>query len=170
MGASNSKIKLIIGLGNPDGAYKNTYHNIGFLTMDYLNSKLPIPLLKTDVYMNESGKFVKSAIKKYNIKIDQMLIIQDDSDLTLGNYKISFDRGSAGHKGIESIMNILKTKKFWRLRIGIRPLAYTDQRGLIRGPARKKAGEFVLKKITAQHRALLAKTFEKILLELTKAI
>ena len=52
------------------------------------------------------------------------LIIHDDSDIEIGKYKISFDRGSAGHNGVESIIKSLKTKDFWRLRIGIDPYPY----------------------------------------------
>ncbi|MEK7114725.1 MAG: aminoacyl-tRNA hydrolase, partial [Patescibacteria group bacterium] len=116
------KPRLIIGLGNPGKEYEKTYHNAGFLFVDYLiNSQLPITnykLLKTDVYMNQSGNFVKKTLKKYKIKPEEILIVHDDSDIELGKYKISFGRGSAGHNGVQSIIDALKTKNFWRLRIG----------------------------------------------------
>src|SRR3989344_4086907 len=124
MSASKPIFKLIIGLGNPDSKYKNTYHNVGHLFIEYLNNYPLTPnpyTLKSDVYMKESGKFVKKAMKKDGIKPEALLVAHDDSDIEIGNYKLSFDRGPAGHHGIESIINALGTKKFWRLRIGIRP-------------------------------------------------
>ncbi|MDO8536820.1 MAG: aminoacyl-tRNA hydrolase [bacterium] len=168
----NQKIKLIIGLGNPGPEYKNTYHNAGFLFVDYLEKKalpnylLPtIRLIKSDVYMNESGIFVKRAAKKYGAKPEEILIAHDDSDLTIGNFKLDFDRGSAGHKGVESIIQILGTKKFWRLRIGIRKsLPSRPTAGLARrSPLRRaKAGKFVLKKINQDDQKNLSDIFEKI--------
>lgn len=149
------RFKLIIGLGNPDAQYKNTYHNVGHLFIDYLeNSNPPAGGLKTDVYMNESGKFVAKAMKKTNAKAEELLIAQDDSDLTIGSYKLSFDRNSAGHKGIQSIMDRLRTKKFWRLRIGIRPKQ-------VKSAVRKKAEEFVLKNIPPANKKILEGVFEK---------
>lgn len=123
MELENSNIKLIVGLGNPGKEYKNTYHNIGFMCVDFLQKNLAptqYKILKTDTYMNKSGKFVKEKIKNLNLKPENILIIHDDSDIQIGNYKLSFERGSAGHKGIKSIINNLGTKKFWRLRIGVR--------------------------------------------------
>src|SRR3989344_4878171 len=126
---SSPTFKLIIGLGNPGQEYSNTYHSVGFLFICYLeegrqNSKFEIrnsKLLKSDVFMNASGQFVKKALKKYGTKPHEILIAHDDSDIALGNYKLSFDRNSAGHKGAQSVIDALGTKKFWRLRIGIRP-------------------------------------------------
>ncbi|MEK7495865.1 MAG: aminoacyl-tRNA hydrolase [Patescibacteria group bacterium] len=156
------KPRLIIGLGNPGKEYEKTYHNAGFLFVDYLiNSQLPITnykLLKTDVYMNQSGNFVKKTLKKYKIKPEEILIVHDDSDIELGKYKISFGRGSAGHNGVQSIIDALKTKNFWRLRIGIgRRLTRTS-----RELTRKKARDFVLKKINKKDLKILEKLFFEI--------
>lgn len=156
------KPRLIIGLGNPGKEYEKTYHNAGFLFVDYLiNSQLPITnykLLKTDVYMNQSGNFVKKTLKKYKIKPEEILIVHDDSDIELGKYKISFGRGSAGHNGVQSIIDALKTKNFWRLRIGIgRRLTRTS-----RELTRKKARDFVLKKIGKKDLKIIEKSFSEI--------
>ena len=163
MNASNPDFKLIIGLGNPDKRYENTYHNVGHLFIDYLQKNYtlyPIPYtLKTDVYMNESGKYVYKIIKKTNAKPESLLVIHDDSDILLGNYKLSFNRGSAGHKGIENVIKILGTQKLWRLRIGIRPLQKE-------GAPRLKAEKFVLKKITVGSEKILNNVFQKIAAEL----
>ncbi len=169
------KIKLIIGLGNPDSQYASTYHNAGILAINYLIGSQPsgfdCRLLKSDVYMNQSGNFVRQALKKYSakggsasrrrrgsplaaggkIKPEEILIVHDDSDIELGKYKFSFGRGSAGHKGVESVIKTLKTKNFWRLRIGIRPKA-----------SKIKAEKFVLKKITKKDLAILNEAFQLI--------
>jgi PTH1 family peptidyl-tRNA hydrolase len=148
----NIKFKLIIGLGNPGSAYKNTYHNAGIQFIDYLkalNSGDYIPLA-SKVFMNKSGQFVAKEIKKAGAKPEELLIVHDDSDLKLGTYKFQFGRGAAGHKGVQNVIDNLKTKNFWRLRIGIRSI----------GP--KKAGEFVLKKITREDRKILEAVFQNI--------
>lgn len=169
MNTSKSQCKLVIGLGNPDPEYTNTYHNVGHLFLDFFienreNFQFPMTndqLLKTNVYMNESGAFVKKALKKHNAKPEELLVVHDDSDITVGNYKLSFERGAAGHHGIESIQQHLKTNKFWRLRIGIRPK---------NEKIRQKAGRFVLKKITAADKKILESVFEKAASEIIKAV
>ena len=160
------QVKLVIGLGNPGRTYGNTYHNVGHFFVDYLKNNfrslvIGYKLLVSDSYMNESGSFVVKSTKKKGIKTKELLIAHDDSDLNIGDYKIDFDRGGAGHKGVESVIKALKTKKFWRLRIGIRTL---DSRFLTPNnlAPRIKAGDFVLKKITSQHKKILEDTFKKI--------
>jgi len=148
------KPRLIIGLGNPDGKYEKTYHNIGHLAVDFLaksvDSKAAKKLVKSEVYMNESGGFVKKAAKKNNSKPEEILVIHDDSDIKLGKYKLSFGRSSAGHRGAQSVIDNLKTKNFWRLRIGIRK------------NKKQKAGEMVLKKISKDELETINKVFKEI--------
>ncbi len=148
-------VKLVIGLGNPGKEYEKTYHNVGFLFIDYLDgcqmSNVKCQMLKSDVFMNQSGGFVKKALKKHGVKPEEILIVHDDSDIELGKYKLSFGRGSAGHKGAESIIKSLGAKNFWRMRIGVRPLK-----------SKQKAEKFVLKKITKGNLEILNGVFEKI--------
>ncbi|OGY99212.1 MAG: hypothetical protein A2945_05530 [Candidatus Liptonbacteria bacterium RIFCSPLOWO2_01_FULL_52_25] len=152
-------MKLIIGLGNPGPQYASTYHNVGFLFVDYLAKNLPnskseilnSKLLKSNVFMNESGSYVKKAMKRCGAKPHEILVAHDDSDIALGNYKLSFDRSSAGHKGVQSVIDALGTEKFWRLRIGIRPASRRNAKAL----------DFVLKKISPADREILASTFER---------
>lgn len=156
----DKKPKLIIGLGNPDKKYESTYHNVGFLFIDYLGKNLPmtndkIQMIKSTEYMNNSGKFVAKEIKKSGVKPEELLIVHDDSDLEIGSYKLQLGRGAAGHHGVESVQAALKTKDFWRLRIGIRP---TQKEGSVR----KKAEEFVLKKISAADKKILERVFEEV--------
>lgn len=150
--------KLIIGLGNPEKKYENTYHNVGHLFVDYLAGEA----LKSDEYMNESGKYVAKMVKKFGVKPEELLIVHDDSDIEIGNYKITPPgHGAAGHHGVESIQQHLKTNDFSRLRIGIRPKQ-------AEGEARMKALDFVLKKISPADKKLLEKAFEEARAELTK--
>lgn len=166
------EIKLLIGLGNPGDEYQNTFHNVGHLFIDYLKTdpklRMHANLRKPDVYMNESGKYVKAALKKYKLRPREILIVHDDADIPLGSFKMSFGRGSAGHQGIESIIKTLKTKSFYRLRIGVRP---SPRAGLpaetrrsspsppVGGFGRVKAGELVQKKIGAKERKVLENLF-----------
>jgi len=120
---------LIVGLGNPGKKYQNTRHNIGSRTIDELESLnlKDVVLAKPRTFMNNSGQAVKSLIQTYFTNNTMVLlskyfwIAHDDIDLPLGKIKISKGRGSAGHKGIESIIKELGTKNFVRFRIGICP-------------------------------------------------
>lgn len=161
------KFKLVIGLGNPGKKYENTYHNAGFLFIDDLTKKEEVGWKKIKtfqfcrlddtifakplVYMNSSGGAAKDALSYFKLKPEAALVIHDDSDLYIGSYKLVHGRGAGGHHGIESIIESLGTKNFWRLRIGIRP-PITDKKN-----PRKKAEEFVLKKISAKHTKELKK-------------
>ncbi len=150
-----AKIKLVVGLGNPGKKYENTYHNAGRLFINHLKKQLPITnyqLLITDVFMNQSGEFIKKLLKKHRLKPQEVLIIHDDADIELGRYKFSFNRRAAGHKGVESVIRTLGTKDFWRLRIGIRPIRPIS--------SRPKAAAFVLKKISAKDRKILQEVFK----------
>ncbi len=172
---------IIVGLGNPGAEYENTYHNAGFLAVDAWMAEVsknvgdaknqPPPLknykklfdfteigdtifVKPLTYMNDSGKAVREALKKFAIKPEMLTVVHDDSDLMIGKYKISFARSSAGHKGVQSIIDELKTNAFHRVRIGIRPA---------REAKRQKAGEFALKQITKSDRRVLDELFKKLL-------
>ncbi|MFA5172828.1 MAG: aminoacyl-tRNA hydrolase [Candidatus Paceibacterota bacterium] len=150
-----NKIKLIFALGNPKEEFLKTFHNSGFIILDSLlkekeNDKFKssgdfsflkesgFVFAKSSVYMNESGQAVLKAVKFFKLKPENLLLLHDDSDLELGKIKISFGKNSAGHKGVESVIKSLKTKNFWRARIGIRK----------NSAIRKKAEDFVLKKIS----------------------
>jgi len=132
---------LIVGLGNPGKKYEKTRHNVGFRVVDVLAEKekwnksknanyfyikkqiknKDVELIKPLTFMNDSGKSVRYAQKKHHIPAEKIIVIHDDIDLPLGKIKISKSRGSAGHKGIESIIREIKTNNFIRIRIGIQP-------------------------------------------------
>lgn len=182
MDATNKKLLLVVGLGNPGDKYKRTYHNIGSLFIDYLIRKMVCPapgsrvaaktlkmglftyikvgklyLVQPLVYMNESGEAVFSAMKYFKVKPENLLLAHDDSDIELGKYKLSLGRSSAGHKGIESVINRAATKDFWRLRIGIQP------KPVLR---KVKAEKLVMRRITDKDWLKIQKVFREARLKL----
>jgi PTH1 family peptidyl-tRNA hydrolase len=135
-------MKLIVGLGNPDKKYQNTRHNLGQnIVKEYVethcNASLTHkPNLSAQIfeigqgsdktiftipteYMNNSGVTIQKISQFYKISPLNIYVIHDDLDLEVGDYKIQFDRGSAGHNGIKSIIENLGTQQFNRIRIGI---------------------------------------------------
>lgn len=115
---------LIVGLGNPEKKYAKTQHNIGFRVIDTLRNELSdkdIILLKPETFMNDSGRATKAMISYYKIPLENLYVIHDDIDLPFGNIRVSKDSSSAGHKGVQSIIDELGTQNFTRIRIGIRP-------------------------------------------------
>jgi PTH1 family peptidyl-tRNA hydrolase len=115
-------MKIIVGLGNPGSQYAKTRHNVGYLVLEelkkvsFLSNAL---LLKPETFMNESGKDVLKAVSFYKISLDDLLVIHDDMDLPLGKVKLQKNRSSAGHNGVQSIINSLDNKTFFRLRVGV---------------------------------------------------
>lgn len=153
-------IKLIIGLGNPDPEYAHTYHNIGHLFVEALIAAHPTTdrkVLTTDAYMNESGACVMQALKKYKLKPAELLVAHDDADIAVGSYKISFARNAGGHRGVQNIIDHVRTNKFWRLRVGIRPVAERK---------RQKAEHLVLKKIAPADRKKINAVFKEVIAKL----
>lgn len=131
-------MKLVVGLGNPGKEYENTRHNYGFIVIDnyaqknnlLFKSKFnglyceqvinneKIILLKPQTYMNLSGSCVLSFSKYYNIEVNDILVIYDDVDFEVGKFKIKCKGSSAGHNGINDIMNKLNNKNIQRVRMG----------------------------------------------------
>ncbi len=166
-------IRLVLGLRNPGTEYENTYHNAGGLFVDYLASvveadfkKAPrfeyakagkLIIARSLAYMNESGPVAYAAVKYFGVPAERLFVVHDDSDLTLGTFKITAGQNAAGHHGIESVIDALGTKNFSRIRIGVRPAQEKK---------RRKAGEFVLKRISRKDSDALKGTFNRICAEL----
>ena len=176
---------FIIGLGNPGEKYKNNRHNAGRLVLQFIADRQGIEwkenkklhALETNAkfdkskavfilpegMMNNSGKSVASLIKS---KKDLMglVVLHDDLDLPLGSIKISFARGSGGHRGVESIMRALKTREFARVRLGISPATPS---GKLKKPQGEKAViNFILSDFKPAELTMLkkvSKTVEKAL-------
>ncbi|MCX7926762.1 MAG: aminoacyl-tRNA hydrolase [Candidatus Omnitrophica bacterium] len=165
-------MKLVVGLGNPGRRYLSTRHNIGatviraYVKEQQINFKYVfwqkafIATIKKDegiggiialplVYMNLSGTVVSRLVKKNRINGRDLLIVHDDMDFPLGRIQVKLGGSSAGHNGIESIINYLGTEEFCRLRIGIgRPTPKTE-------PA-----DYVLSPFTTQEQQRLGEVIE----------
>jgi len=134
---------LIVGLGNPGQKFQKTRHNVGFRVLDLFQKENNFPdfslskkfnsliskevleqkkiiLAKPQTFMNDSGKAVKRLISNIQYPVSNLWVVHDDIDLSLGEIKIVKNRGSAGHKGVQSIINEIGTKNFIRFRIGIK--------------------------------------------------
>ena len=128
-------MKLVVGLGNPGREYKNTRHNIGFMTVDnylgkvswkhkmeslvYIDDTNDVIFIKPETYMNLSGLAVSKIVNFYKIEIDDILVIQDDLDMEVGSFKLKNNSSAGGHNGIKSIISELNNDVFGRLKIGI---------------------------------------------------
>lgn len=133
-------MKLIVGLGNPGEKYKDTRHNVGFMVVDKLAHELggsdiqwesiaklgalvakagEVVLMKPETYMNGSGVAVKKVASFYKISPEDIWVIHDDLDLPLGKIRIRVGGASAGHHGIDSVIQELGNDKFVRIRLGI---------------------------------------------------
>lgn len=135
-------MKLIVGLGNPDAQYKNTFHNLGFMCIDKIAEALSVSftkekcrailaetrigtekviLAKPQTYMNLSGESVRELVSFYKIDLSDLLVIYDDFDLNKGFLRIR-ENGSAGtHNGMRNIVALLGNSNFARIRIGFKP-------------------------------------------------
>jgi len=131
--------KVIVGLGNPGREYERTRHNIGFMVLDQLATESGLAwedkflsrattwrrkgdrlvLLKPQTWMNLSGRAVQRAVGFYKVPLEDLLVIYDDLDLPVGQLRLRFKGGDGGHRGIRSIIELLGTSDFLRLRIGI---------------------------------------------------
>lgn len=148
-------MKLIIGLGNPGKLYQHTRHNVGHLIVDRLPKQKYH--LKTDCFMNESGIFVQKQVHFYKIQLSDLYIIHDDLDLPVGEWRLQFDRGPAGHHGVESIIQHLGTQAFWRIRIGIgHPLENIP------------IEDYVLRPFSPTEKVIIDQTIDKIITKIPK--
>ncbi len=149
---------IIVGLGNPTSEYENTRHNTGRILVTWFGksldaewkfdgkakattakvkvSKTPVILVLPDTFMNKSGNSIKQLGGSSSKWAEKMIVIYDDLDLPFGKAKISFNKSSGGHKGLESIIKAIKTEKFARIRVGISPTTAT---GKIRKPSSESA-------------------------------
>jgi PTH1 family peptidyl-tRNA hydrolase len=172
-------MKIIVGLGNPGKKFEKTRHNLGFMVLDRFARKNKFPkfkmkkeflatvsekkigkekiiLVKPQTFMNNSGLAVKRIFEKLrtsNIEplTSNLWVIHDDLDIPFGKIKISFGRGSGGHKGVQSIIDEIGRKDFVRFRIGI---------------GKKEVGirkeEFVLEKFSKREEKILKKVIEMV--------
>lgn len=178
---------LIVGLGNPGEKYANNRHNLGFMALDILLGDVKWRFekkfngliyeegdkvyLKPQTFMNNSGKAVHDLLSYYNLlpkKLgifakkdvdlsDTLTVIHDDIDLELGKWKMVSDSRSGGNNGVQSIINHLKTKKFRRLKVGVKNELLRNQI-----PAEK----FVLQNFNQEEKELIKKILKEALINL----
>ncbi len=156
---------IIVGLGNPGGEYAKTRHNAGRIVLEQIRKKFDFPmweykktyyalassgeiggaevlLLEPETFMNDSGKSLVTLVKSKDQAV-QLIVVHDDADLPTGSWRSARDRGAGGQKGVESIIATIKTRDFYRFRIGIAPEITPDA-------PRQKAGDFVLEKFSPE--------------------
>ncbi len=180
-------MKLIVGLGNPGGKYKNNRHNVGTMFVDYFAQRIShntqrfekdsslhsfitalratryalhedIILSKPQTYMNKSGKAVASCVTRYTLRVTHdLIIVHDDLDIPFGKFRIVKGYGPKLHNGIESIESSLKTKDFLRIRIGVDA----------RSPENRTPGiEYVLQDFSPDQQSKLSPIFNQIITQL----
>lgn len=195
---------IIAGLGNPGEEYENTRHNTGRIVLEAFRVAYDFPewqadkkvkallskakmekesvlLIEPDNFMNNSGKSVVPFIATKK-QTEKTIIIYDDIDLPLGTIKISFNRSSGGHNGLESVIKNLKTREFVRVRVGVSKMT---AKGLAKKPKGEEAvlkfllGEFkkdelvelkkIAKKVSAALRMIVLEGREKAMGEYNQA-
>lgn len=132
---------VVVGLGNPGTRYRNTYHNIGFMTADALAKKCKLRftgkecaaltakgrsggvqfvVAKPQTFMNLSGESVKQLVRKYCDSTEELIVVYDDADLPVGRMRFRAEGSAGTHNGMRSIVSELNDTSFKRLRIGIK--------------------------------------------------
>jgi len=133
-------MKLIVGLGNPGRSYARNRHNVGFICLHHFARTQGIKfdkkkglarigtgkvagnelvLARPQTFMNNSGNSLSRLVKKFNIDLNDIMVIHDDLDLPPAKIRLSHGSGSGGHKGIDSIIQELGSQDFIRVRVGI---------------------------------------------------
>jgi PTH1 family peptidyl-tRNA hydrolase len=161
---------LIIGLGNPGRVYRETRHNIGFMLVDRVSSRLKtrflrlqskaliastifqerkIILAKPQTFMNLSGQSVQGLMHFYKLPLENMLIAHDDLDLPVGTIRLRPDGRSAGQRGMKSAIERLGTDEFPRLRLGIG-----------RPPGQMNAPDYVLQNFSIRDLTIINETLD----------
>ncbi len=174
---------LIVGLGNPGDEYDYTRHNIGRLATCAVAETLDAPAWEADkpskslcskvkagkhevfltlpeTFMNKSGFTASYLVKAKGIKPENTIVLYDDMDLPHGTLRMAFDRGSGGHRGVESVIKGLKTKAFMRIRIGVSP---QTPGGKTKKPnSEEKVLKFLLGKMKDDEKKDFKKIFKRI--------
>lgn len=176
---------IIAGLGNPGEEYSETRHNTGRIILDHIrnhyegedfefNKKLnadvseinigkkkeKVQLIAPNTFMNKSGSALSPLIKNQK-SAEKLIVIYDDFQLPLGRIRISFNRSSGGHNGVESIIKSLKTEAFVRIRIG---LSAANAKGVAKVPhGEDKIEKFILGKFKEAEIKELKKLSKKVI-------
>lgn len=157
-------MKLIVGLGNPGKEYEKTRHNVGFMAIDrfalennikidkvkfdglyneFIIDNEKLILLKPQKYINLSGEVIKRYVDFYKINIDDILVICDDLDLSLGKVRIRYKGSSGGHNGLKNIESHLKNQNYKRIKIGISNNKEIDTKDYVLGKFDKESSKMI---------------------------
>jgi len=171
-GLSQNSPFILVGLGNPGREYRDTRHNVGFMAIDRLCTTFGIKLsrlqskalvgngvyeghkivlAKPQTFMNLSGQAVSSLMRFYRIPQSQLLVFYDEIDLPVGTIRIRQEGGSAGNRGLTSIIEQLGTQEFPRLRIGVG-----------RPPGQKEAADYVLKSFAKNDMEIISIVLDRV--------
>lgn len=173
-------MKLIVGLGNPGRGFAQNRHNIGFICLGRFARRhhirfsqkqsqarigigeiagIKVVLAKPQIYMNQSGRSVSLLVKRFEIGLDDLVIIHDDLDLGLGKIRLRRGSSSGGHKGVDSIISHLKSQDFIRLRVGIgRPTSSGSQGE----PSENDIISYVLSNFAPEEKQVIAEVLPRI--------
>ena len=163
-------MKLVVGLGNPGRIYTGNRHNIGFMCLDRLAARLGVRfrrgkwadttvalvdgrrlyLAKPLTFMNESGRAVAGLLGQTGLSVTDVIAVYDDLDLPLGRLRLRPEGGAGGHKGMRSIIDLMGTQAFPRLRMGID-----------RPPGRMDPADYVLQPFDKDQSPLVAGAVEE---------
>ncbi len=172
---------IIVGLGNPGEEYTNTRHNVGRIVLALIAKKNDFSDWKEDIklkalvskgtlggkkvqfifpnnFMNNSGTSVSPLITSPK-DFEQLVVVYDDLDIAVGDMKISYDRSSGGHNGLESVIKRVKSQKFARIRVGICPVTPS---GKMKRPLAGASKDFLLKDFREVEQAEIKKLSKKI--------
>jgi PTH1 family peptidyl-tRNA hydrolase len=133
-------IHLVVALGNPGPEYQFHRHNVGFMVGEELRQRHGLPRLRSRfqglaaegtmagaavllllpmTFMNQSGNAVAEAARKYRIPVERMLVLHDEVELPFGEVRLKEGQGLGGHNGLRSLDQSLKSRDFWRVRVGV---------------------------------------------------
>lgn len=165
------KLTVIVGLGNPGKKYENTRHNVGFSTIDVLSSKYGIKvnrlkykaltgdgiikgervlLVKPQTFMNLSGESINEIAQWFKLPMENLIVVYDDVDLSVGTIRIRPKGSSGTHNGMKSVIYQLQSDEFPRIRIGIG-----------KAPEEWDLADYVLSKFNAEEAAEIAKSIQR---------
>lgn len=177
-------MQFVVGLGNPGEQYQHSRHNVGWMVLDALAAELGAPawqnqstfkaevnkigdlvLIKPQTFMNASGEAVRAMVGFYSGQtamnsrsFDNVFVIHDDLDLTLGTFKLQFGVGPKVHNGLLSVDQQLSTDQYWHVRVGV------DSR---QGDRQLAGSEYVLQNFSPDEAALLEQTIPQIVAALS---
>jgi PTH1 family peptidyl-tRNA hydrolase len=184
-------MKIIVGLGNPGRGYGNSRHNVGFKCVDRLAqlndirltqrrakslmetgriSGKEVILAKPKTYMNLSGQAVQSLFAKFRPTLSDLIVIYDDLDLALGVIRIRERGGAGGHNGMKSIINLMGSREFTRIRVGIAPVTTDESGNVVIVQQNTKTPDYVLSSFTSKENVVVKEMCNRVAQAVTRIL